>query len=159
MTLSSTPITYKSQTLTLKQWAEHCNIPYPTLRERYARGLLPPQLFAGSPKIFALALITHNGQTMQLRHWAKELGIKYSTLRMRYKIGMRPPELLSRRIKSDLDKRTPRYSLSANGTKLHVTKTPKISPAPKATELISSIMQSIAELEAPTNTPTHKAYT
>jgi hypothetical protein len=93
MTTQSTPITYKSQTLTLKQWAELLNLHYPTLRARYDRGLQPPHLFAKSHKTIATTPITYNGLTMQLRHWAKELRISYPTLRMRYTRGMQPPEL------------------------------------------------------------------
>ena len=106
MTLSATLITYKSQTLTLKQWAEHLNMHYPTLRARYERGLLPPRLFAGSPKTVATTLITHNGQTMQLRHWAKELRIPYDTLRARYTRGVRPPELLQPKPTADVSPTT-----------------------------------------------------
>lgn len=39
-------VEYEGETLTLRQWAHHFDIPYSTLVYRYAAGVRPPELFS-----------------------------------------------------------------------------------------------------------------
>jgi hypothetical protein len=79
-------ITYRGETKTLMQWAEHLGWKYGLIASRWKKGVRGDALFA-APEYKRGALHEYKGRIMTLPEWVKETGVPYATLKWRIKHG------------------------------------------------------------------------
>ncbi len=107
-------ITWKGQTLTIKEWAERIGLSYAGLLDRLAKGI-PLDRALTAPKgthFFPEArkpriALTYRGETMSMTQWAKRIGMDLSTVFRRWQKGLPMEEVLSG------TRRKPNYPRSA----------------------------------------------
>lgn len=82
------PVTIRSKTQTIAEWAREAGLPAQTLYNRFRRGqtgeemLLPP----GGKRKNAV-MLTFNGETLSVAAWAKRLGVRRKTIKERLRRG------------------------------------------------------------------------
>jgi hypothetical protein len=91
-------VTYRGETISLRQLAKLKGLRYDTLYQRHITGvtgddLICPERLTKTP--ITKELITYGGKTMTLKQWAEELNIQFGTLRARWVKGLRDAALLS----------------------------------------------------------------
>lgn len=93
--ISNATITHNGVTLPLREWAESLNIPYATLRMRYARGkrdaadLLRPSYGPGRVSNIGSVMLTRDGATKTIMEWCEQLQLPYKTVCNRWRRGER----------------------------------------------------------------------
>ena len=79
-------ITWRGDTRTLMEWAEHLGWKYGLIATRWKKGLRGDALFEPSKNVRDVP-VTFRGRTQTLREWAEEAGTPYPTMYWRHKHG------------------------------------------------------------------------
>ena len=86
-------IEFNGKRKTLSQWVRIYNLDYSRTRQRFAKGIEPPELF--DPKHRIKRLITIGTKTMLVTEWMKELDIPISTYYLKKRRGKTDVEIIS----------------------------------------------------------------
>jgi hypothetical protein len=91
--VSKTSISHNGETRALKEWAQHLNLPWDTVRVRYMRGDRSAALFRPVPRDAMKGYhhvkhyLTIKGVTKTIPEWAEDAGIPYHLIISRAKAG------------------------------------------------------------------------